>query len=558
MNTLIQAKTLFGVLFRSTFVSGKKKDGEKSSSRISKAAGMVIFGVVVAVYLVFFTLMLTKSTVGNKEMLYRVPYLIFDIATIAILVLGAYAVLSVLYFSKDNQLLASLPISSRAVFLAKFALTYVTELLIGLVLVIPMSVTFAAVCVTSQIVLPVGFYILAFIAAFITPVVPLLVISLLSLPLMYLVSLVKRRTIANAVSIIVLIAAAMSVYMALIGSVTNMTATEGGVVAGQYDTFITGFSKLMIFDKPLVDAMFGVNVGLNLLLYFGIIIVVSVGTVMLSSVFYRKAVAVNSEGNGGTRNNKRFTSEQIKPLKPAVSLFRNEIKTLANTPMMLVNSLMGIILLPILMIYFSATNISGSETTEQGTMFMLSMSIYMTCIITASTNLVAVVGMSREGNNLYMLKSLPVSASLIVKVKLIAATTINLLTCVVAGVTFAIVDGGHSVLLALGLMAVGFTAGFGLNCLSLLSDIKNPNLKWQNATELTKNNKRVLKPTLTIIGIGLSYMVLGMVLSMTMPFKPVYCYLLYFSVCLLVNTALIVVFYKKLMDKHEDYFEQIE
>ena len=89
---------------------------------------------------------------------------------------------------------------------------------------------------------------------------------------------------------------------------------------------------------------------MNLVIYLvGITILMAIN-IILSSFFYKRGISVIIEGEGKTARRKVnkelvYTSSGLK-----YSLIKRN-KTLVNTPMMLVNSLMGVILGPILIIF---------------------------------------------------------------------------------------------------------------------------------------------------------------------------------------------------------------
>ena len=54
---------------------------------------------------------------------------------------------------------------------------------------------------------------------------------------------------------------------------------------------------------------------------------------------------------------------------------------------------------------------------------------------------------------------------------------------------------------------------FASNCMLLYNDLKNPNYTWNNISEISKNNKRLVKPMLLNLAVGLVYAVFACVLG---------------------------------------------
>ena len=282
----------------------------------------------------FFTIIITRSLIqhGMHE---KLLYLFIGFSQFIVLFFGAFAVMSYLYFSKDNQLLSSLPVSSRALFLAKFAMAYVSEIIIGALAVIPTVTTYGIVCIVSGIKLNAAFFILEILGIFIFPIAPLLLITLISLPLMYVVAFFRQRAVSNAIATALIIVLIMSIYFGLIGSFADMSQEmENGIIdiSRQFSGVLNGAYYATIFNKPYIDAMLGKKIALNLVIYLvGITILMAIN-IILSSFFYKRGISVIIEGEGKTARRKVnkelvYTSSGLK-----YSLIKKEIKTLVNTP----------------------------------------------------------------------------------------------------------------------------------------------------------------------------------------------------------------------------------
>lgn len=561
MTTYNQFKSVFLTIFRNNLKKVKGL-GEKKAQKIVSLI-FIGFGLVALLsYVVLFTVILTRSSIsaGLHE---KLLYMFIGVSQFAVLFLGAMASMSYLYFSKDNQLLASLPIPSKVIFMAKFAMSYISEFIIGAIVILPSVTAYGIVCMLNGVTLNAAFFIIEVVGIFLFPVIPLLLVSLLSLPLMYIMALIKKRTLSNAIALGIIIVLAMSVYFGLIGSFANMSQTmdDSGIIAlsPQLVSLLNNSYKIFIFNKPIIDAMLGHSIALNLVIYIAGIIILMALNVLLSSVFYKKGISVIIEGDGkrdGQKSKKElvYTSAGLK-----YSMIRKEIKTLANTPAMLVSSLMGVILGPIILIFMvKSGSMNMGEDAARAELYAVGFVSYFVSLMVGATNQVAMVGFSREGQNLFTLKSLPLSADMLVKVKLLVATSMNVLTVILVSIVYFFVMPGNNIIQVIIIALVTLSCGFGINCLGLYNDLKNPNLKWLNVNELTKNNKRAIKPALTAAGVGISYMVMGLVLSMQTSIGILWSYVLFSGISLLANTLLIIVGYKKLFDNPQELLDKVE
>ena len=110
----------------------------------------------------------------------------------------------------------------------------------------------------------------------------------------------------------------------------------------------------------------------------------------------------------------------------------------------------------------------------------------------------------------------------------------------------------------LGIFIVLITISVALSSFSLLNDLKDPNLDWKNINELTKNNKRTLKPALLMLAIGFFYIIYSVVLTFISNMSSTYTYLVFFITCIVINVILAYIFYKKLYNNPQELFDIIE
>ena len=103
--------------------------------------------------------------------------------------------------------------------------------------------------------------------------------------------------------------------------------------------------------------------------------------------------------------------------------------------------------------------------------------------------------------------------------------------------------------------------GVAISAIGMHNDIRNPNCKYKNVAELTKNNKKILKPMLISLGIGFTYMIFGILMSVfssSGSISDLVAYLLFFGIMLTINILFGFVAFKKLFDNADEYFYQIE
>ncbi|NLL56130.1 MAG: hypothetical protein GX242_02835 [Clostridiales bacterium] len=576
MTTIKQSFNIFKAVFKDTFHVGLKKLGfvrkikkevEAVDAKSKKKGGKIAVGILIAIgvlailfYIAMFTAMFTQTCVANgvhEEAL----YLFVVSAQFIVVLFGTAALLSYLYFSKDNMLLASLPVKPNSIFIAKYGMAYVTEYILCLFFSLPVLITYGIVANTMGVAIKWYFYVYAVLSTFLLPILPLLIASIISIPLMYLVSFLKKRSLGNTIVIAIISLLIVAIYLFLIDSVAEMqqNVDEQGVVLlpPAVINMLVSIKKYTIFNYNLVNAFLGSNSLLNFILYIAGLALVFVIAVLISSAFYNKGMRVMIEC-GQAKNKKYKTSYASVGITK--SFVKKEIKTIVRTPQLFMSTFMGLVFVPLFAIVFGRSMQLSPEQSFSSDFSMIGLVMYMSSIMMASTNTIAMVGFSMEGKNLYLLKTLPITAKDIIKPKLIVSNSVGLIMALVASISILVVSSHHNIIVAILALVLLMLGSIGSTSQGLLNDLKNPNLRFKNITELTKNNKRLIKPMLTSIAIGLYYMILGLVFSSISnnTISVISKYAIFFGVGFLINSLFAYLNWKALTNKAEERYESIE
>lgn len=573
--TIKQAFNIFKVTFKDTFQKSLKNLGKKSEDKNiglkkkNDSVKKVFLGIFIAIglimivfYVAAFSAMMTNASIASN-LRSEILYTFIGLSQLVVIFFGSAVLLNYLYFSKDNQLLSSLPVSSKSIFISKYAMAYISELFMCLLLYLPMLITYGVVSSSMGIHVGASFYIITALSSLLLPIFPLLIASIVSIPLMYIVSFLKKRALGNAIVVGVITLGVISLYFMFIGSVSGMSQNTGNdgnlmLTAGMIK-LITNVKKITIFNYNLVNALLNNKGALNFLLYLAELIAMFAAAILISSAFYGKGMRIIIEGSGNFVKKTAITSKNYVSKGFMKSYIAKEIKNILNTPSLFVGTILGIVIIPVFTYIFGSTFVFSEEgiTSIGSELGMIGMIMYMSAIMMASGNTVAIVGISMEGKNMYLLKSLPIKVNDILKPKLIVSNSINVIIALITALSILFISKYHNVLIALLVFITLIINGIGTCSNGLYNDLKNPNLHYKNVTELTKNNKRIIKPVLINIGIGLSYMIMGIVLSLV-PLRDITRYALFFGIILLVNGLYAALTWKHLIDNAEEKYENIE
>lgn len=560
-----QYKLLFATLRRDSKGAKKKAEEEAPSKRrgLRKTGFVAAMAFAVLFFVVFesmyaMQLALSAYEAGAVE---DTLYVLIAATQLIVLFFGIVTTMGYLYFSRDKVLLQTLPFEKGVVFAVKETQAYLAELGLNLAVMLPVSLVYGITLDVVGYDLPWSYYLVSVFAVFMTPAFPMLVITLLSVPVMRLVSLFKKRRLGNGIALAVLYIVCMAGYFVLMG--LNSGGEEITLGAGALGAF-AGIRQATIFNYPIVNAMLGNSVAANFFIYLAGILALFALSVALSLLFYSKTVMLGSESaSGSSVKNKK---EESKVRTPVVSFFRKEFKNLVNTPTLLMNAIISIVM-PVLMMVFVRL-MFADIVTEEGEdwtftvgnidMFALSMVTLMCAVAACSSGSVAAVGFSLEGKNIYALKTLPISAKTLVTVKLGFPLSITAVQTAVTLVAFPLIMGIHNPIAIVGLGLTTLMMGFMSDSMLLYTDLKNPNFTWNNIAEITKNNKRIWKPQLFSMGFSLLYLFMGMLLGILAKGLGEYAVLaIYYGSAIAILAICAAVAYRKLTERPEYYFEQI-
>lgn len=504
---------------------------------------------------------------GTVEMLSGV----FCISQISVLFLSAFSYISSMFFAKDNEIMLNLPVPQTTVFFSKLLVSYVNELLISTVIVLPATVITAVAAAQAGVALGAEFYVLIPVAVLLLPLLPMLVLSIVSFPIAVVIQKLSKRPVLGAiVQAVFIIAFVAAVYY--VSYSTSYSAGEGTDNAVNIETFFAPMAKVNVFATMLSKAMFGVNTAGNFFAFLGSTAGFALVAGGLSVLFYKKALQSSVEGGGGKKRTVKEVREAgVRSADKAFLL--TDIKYLLRDTSVTVNTILSLVmpaLLVFLCTFMTARSIESSlqaaaEAGEspEGQSFMstsylsLAMSVMMAGWFCSGTNLFSTVGFSLERENFAVIKTLPLSFEKIFYVKLGAATVVTVVSSVIAAIVTVVV--AKLTVWDCLLMAVLLSVyGAAINAFALLRDLKAPRFNWVTVKELTKNNFHTLIPMLVSIAGMLPVIIVAFVAAFVESLSDTARSAMIWGVFAVVDLLFVILFLFRSGDKAVKYFEECE
>ena len=406
---------------------------------------------------------------------------IMFLSEIIVMFFAVMSSISVLFFAKDTELLMALPVTGLDIFLSKLTTVYLLHLGLALLIQLPVVLVMGI----GAAIKSAGFYILGILGIILTPFIPMFIISIIAVPLGYVISYFKRNNIIGTIIVLFLFGGFFAGYYYLIFAMQN-TAQGGSLNMESIQSAMKIMSYIIYPNTYLANSM--VTSGLEAFKNFGIFFAIIAGlaaiSITISAFLYkgsaRRGLESGSKGNGKVKDN------QVQ--SPAQSLVLRDLKSCLGETSGAINYLMGLVIVPIVMIMMSL--IYGGDNQPGGSAPVITIAVSLAMVFGCGMNYFAIVAFSREGRQMDVLKMLPVPDKMVVNQKIALASLYTLLMTLVLIFSMFIAKV-HYVIVIMTVLSV-FIAGNAVNVIVINFDLKSPNFVWNTNKELFKNNSKSL------------------------------------------------------------------
>lgn len=484
-------------LIKNTLKPNFKDKKEKNKYITTLAVLAVCIGIPYIFMLVnMFGLLKASAELGYLAEILSIGFFASQLLTF---VFGLFAYVNIMYFSKDNEFLFTLPLRPVSIFWAKFITILLYELIFSVVTVLPMSIV--AIIATAGIgAFEIGIVLMMLPATILLPLMAILVIAILSYPIMKIMQYFKKRPIVGAVFTIIFVAAIyIAIYLPILLNTPQIDAPDidgnlsgeiSGDANGQLDVtaiYATLLPSLANVGKYLFHTYFlaqsmlagGVKAFGYAMAFIGIVLALAaVGTLLAMWQFKRISQSVY-EGDGNVSNKKQ--QGEVKQRSVNAALVKKEFSSILKQSNMLVQAGMMTVLPPILIAFIgnmqaNMTNaFVGVAVAELITKLML------------SSNTSSILAVSKDGEGALIAKTMPLSGKQIVTSKIIMGFTFSAITVLLSTIALCFTKG-INVVSVLGFFVSNMIYAWAVNRFCVYRDLKNPRIHWKNIQEIIKNN----------------------------------------------------------------------
>lgn len=444
-----------------------------------------------------------------------------SIVSIAIFVFGIFYVLTTFYFSKDIEYLLPLPVKPYHILTAKFVTVIIYEYFTEIVFLLPVLVAYG---IKSS-----GGFLYYFYSAIIfltLPIIPLVVASAINMIIMRFTNLGKHKDALRVAGGIFAMVFAIGINMTVQRNAASVddpqkmlsVISEGkNSLVGLSSRFFpsANFASWSLIESSSSKGIF------NLVIFLGITaLFIGIFMIMAEMLYFRGVVGVSESYSKNRKLDSKTLEKNIVQSSAIKTYTLKELKLLFRTPSYFLNCVLMNFIWPVFLLLpaISQPELLTALKNSRGFLnntYALGIVIaagFGAGVFIAGTTGISATAISREGQNIFVGKYLPMRYSDQIMAKVLSGVILNLVGIIVAlGVAVAIVKLPVYLIILVAIAAISgiFLIGFT----GIFIDLNFPKLNWDNEQKAVKQNFNLM------INMFLAMLLAAGIVFMTIYFK---------------------------------------
>lgn len=516
------------------------------------------FAVMIGMYTVY--MIGTYRYLASSGTQQFMPFITMMVALMVIMFFGFTSVASTYYTGTGEEFLMSLPLTPGQFFGAKFAVSFVSDAIMGVGMFAISSIVYGY---NEGLLTNPLFYIGFIVTALAFSITAVFIIYVLFIVILYFIPVLRKKKVMTVIATILLIAFCL-VY-GLLNSSVSLSFTNPEFVndkIGDSIEKIYEWSGNVPFFMYISGALNGKIIPILILAAAGALILFVL--VPLFGKMYIKSLNGFSDVKSkkiSSEKAEEVIQKDVRSVSVFHALFMRDVRNVVREPAFFANGPLFTFIFPIIFgISFtigfvaSGTDIGGLISELQMGVMEISPEAFTTVkyfvtigaaaytIFTGTFANLATTSFSREGKSLNDLKAMPLKFDMIVKVKFWHAMMYVGIADVIAIIILAI---AYSVLalpmtfmefvqVCLIMTVLAVSISLLLIFIDMFIDTANPKLNWETPTAASKQNLNVLwSMLLTMVTIGLVVILIAFVLPHKM-----YSLLIISLLCIIISAPI--------------------
>ncbi|WP_297426378.1 hypothetical protein [Clostridium sp.] len=499
-----------------------------ASSKLKPIFIVILMMIIISMISLPFTIMIGASydsfhSVGQEGALLA---FVLSIGATVSFFFGIYIIMNVFYFAEDIEVILPLPFKSSEIVFGKFIAVLINMYIYTGMLILPL-IAYGIASKANFL-----YYLYGVIVVIITPILPMILASVICMVLMRFTSLSKHkdafRMFTGCVTLILII----GFNYLNSNSGRNMNSQQllekfsqghNNLMDMMTGIFITNkFSSYALLYNNEVKGL------LNILIALTLSIIIFIVYYFVGGKLYLKGIVGISEAYSKRENiletgDARKLNKISSPLK---ALIKKDIKIVLRTPQFFINCVAMIFYMPAIlgMGFVSHGDLSkfadvlNKNTHWYGIAIVIAFIGGTTCVMTGGA---AATALSREGKDFIVSKYIPIDYKTQLHSKIISSLCINEIGTLIIAVGLILVKAAPILFL------LGVISSLGsillITLFGIYMDFRSPKLEWENERAMFKKNYLPLLIMLIVFILGVLLVIAALLIKS---------YLVIFGICM--------------------------
>lgn len=433
------------------------------------------------------------ANIGQKSM-FLLTGILFS--QLIILFFGIIYVMSKYYFSNDLNILVPLPLKPKDIIGAKFVSLMVYEYITLLPLLLPFIIIYG---INEDV--NILYWLYSIIVLFFLPIIPLSISSIIVMFFMKYTNIKGRKDLLRTVGYFLLIIVLIMIQIKIQSVTQESLLNDENFLYSILTDSNSLVEKMGIMFPPSMWAVLSLSNLNNItgVLYLLLFIAISLAVFLLmiglsEKIFFSGLIGSIEEST--SKKSTKVSSKDFQRESPVyLAIAMKEIKMLSRTPVYLINSIGGVILVPILVLISTITqssqSLNGLRIILENNQSLINLIGAGFIALLGGLNNVCCTTFSREGKNMWIQRVMPIRVKDQIIGRLLSSIFVQIIGIVAVCGSLAYIGSltleGVFIITILGLLGSIPTGEIGM-----IVDGYRPLLNWKNPQVAMKQNLNVL------------------------------------------------------------------
>ena len=480
MTRFFELKTLLKKdLYLSLIAPLKKPSKNGGSFKALTVLGLVIL----FFYLAFLYLMLILAFIIPMAKIGKANLILsgfFGFVSLATIIFTSAGIISKIYYSKDVELLLPLPLRRNNIFISKILGSVAIAFLVSFIIFIPMAFPL------------IKFGNLSFLKFF--SIIFLNLSNIIFTVLILSIIIILFMKIFAGIGGLKNLLQALGFIFVIVLSFSPQFLSKSDASKEFVEKNLIKFIKLLFPQVYIVDKVYGMNNLSGFLISLGILLLMAITLYALSFPLSKLMIDGVLKANNVSSKVKKVRGNKNTAI--AISLAKKDVANVIKTPVYFFNLASGAFMFPILMIFgflkgesikyiqefFANTESFGFGKIDLFFVFMIVLFFYSAFITPLS-----LTSITREGKNIYLMQTLPISYEDQVKGRILGSCIFQIISSLPLLLLLAYFSK-FNVIYIFAMLIGSFLGSYASSSFGIYYGIKYPKLDWENPQEAVKRN----------------------------------------------------------------------